>query len=610
MKIISTFVKNDISPNMSKEEKIPFETIQFAGVTFKAINRHQAHEIIGDLTNFQDQKIYNVFEDTWRFPDYEENPIFLLAEDDVEMDSFEMDFSTEEHSDIFILGFIFKGNLKVTKLISSYDTDNSPALIVLGETESVNINLFGSVHYLGGGVKCDALLGEYNHGELFVKGDVTAWLIYSDDMLMHFERFTDVQAIISVNRPDVLICSNVTDADGSILTIENYFPSTHKVSDIAADSFIEFSDYGTAVLDHYHDAFKEGLSILDYDKTEKYAYANFREEFIKMVQVLSELEYVKHIGRISKKVGNNEYSFIPFEYEGKKYSQISEEIGNGFNIKLRALWCHDDEEITLVLEYLYDDGNPKYQWANNETAEGIEMYCVKRAAIEAFEVLTAEPSEDDDDDYDDEDSDDETEYEEYDNSFSLEEYAVQFGNYALPEDLVKLYEFDQKYGSETYSECFGLTITEEKTGIKTWSEEEEFYNSFIEFAGANGSGSSYAYWLIDNDLNNCPIVVFGDEGGIHVVAENIRKLIHILTLDTEISVDFDSAYFYKDDEYYDENENKAEFHEWVKNEFNLDPIESNEETDEIVNQAKEKYKKRLNDFLTKFDIEIGEDEEE
>ncbi|SEO22765.1 hypothetical protein SAMN05444671_0615 [Flavobacterium sp. CF108] len=591
---------------MNKEEKIPFETIEFAGVTFKVINRHEAHTIIGDLTDFNNEKIYNVFEDIWRFPDYEENPIFLLAEDDVEMDSFEMDFTTEEHQDIFILGFIFKGNLNVKKLISSFDTDNSPALIVLGETKTVNLTLFGSVHYLGGGLKCDTIIGEYNHGELFVKGDVTAGLIYSDDMLMHFERFTDVQAIVSVNRPDIMICSNLSDADGNIITIENYFPSTHKLSDIVDDSFIKHSEYGTEILgNNYHeDVFREGLSILDYDKKEKYMYTDFRIQFINRIEVLSQLEYVKHIGRISKKSRTNEYSFVPFTYEGKKYSQISEEIGNGFNIKMRALWCHDDEEITLVLEYLDEDGDTKYQWANNETAPGIEMFCVKCAALEAFEVLTKETS-----DEEDEDDDEETEYQEYDNSFSLEEFSVQFGNYVLPEDLIKLYQFDQKYGSETYSECFGLLIYDDKTGIKTWSEEEEFYTSFIEFAGANGSGSSYAYWLIDKDLNNCPIVVFGDEGGIHVVAENTCKLIHLLTLDTEISVDFDNAYFYKDEEYYEENENKEEFQQWAKKEFNLDPIESNEETDEIVDEAKAKYKKQLNDFLIKFDIEIGEDED-
>ena len=586
-----------------KEEKVPFESILFAGITFRVINRQEAHTIIGNLTNFNNEKIYNVFEDTWRFPDYEDHPVFLLAEEDIETESFEMNFSTDEHPDIFILGFIFKRNLNATKFISSFDTDNSPALIVLGETKTVNITLFGNVHYLGGGLKCDTLLGEYNHGELFVKGDVTAWLIYSDDMLMHFERFTNVQAIINISRPDVLICSNLSDTDGSIITIENYFPSTHTLSDIVKDSFIEYSDYGTEILgNNYHeDAFKKGVSIIDYDKTEKYMYTDFRNQFIKMIEVLHEKEEFKSDGRLYKENSNTKYLFIPFDYEGMKYSQISEEIANGFNIRMRTVWCHDTKEITLVLEYLDEDGNPKYQWANDETVPGIEFYCVKHAAIKAFEILTAESS--------DEDSSDDTEYEAYDESPSLEEFSAQFGKYALPEDLIKLYEFEQEYGSETYSECFGLRITEDKTGIKTWSEDEEFYNAFIEFAGANGSGSSYAYWLIDKDLNNCPIVVFGDEGGIHVVAENTLKLIHLLTFDTEISVDFDNAYFYKDEEYYQENDYKEEFEKWVKKEFGLDPIESNEETEEIINEAKVKYKKSLNDFLTKFDIETGEDDE-
>ncbi|BFM45016.1 hypothetical protein CFS9_36570 [Flavobacterium sp. CFS9] len=589
---------------MTNEEKVPFETMNFAGVTFKVINRHEAHTIIGDLTDFNNQKIYNVFEDTWRFPDYEENPIFLLAEDDVEIDSFEMDYSTDENQDVFILGFIFKGNLTVKKLISSFDTDNSPTLIVLGETIAANITLFGSVHYLGGGLKCDSLLGEYNHGELFVKGDVTAWLIYSEDMWMHFERFTNVQAIVNVGRPDVLICSNLTDTDGSIVTIENYLPSTHRLSDIVNDSFVEYSDDGTEILgnNYYDDFFKKGLSIVDQDKADKYLYTDFRAQFKEAVAYISEMDKFKEDEKLYSSIENTTYLFVSFDYEGKKYSQLSEEIGNGFNIRMRGLWCHDTEEITLILEYLDDEGNPKYQWMNDETINGIEFYCVKRAVIEAFYFLTSEAEEE-------EESEEMEEDEEYDNGFSLEEFAVQFGNYALPADLVKLYEFEQEYGPETYSECFGLTITEDKTGIKTWSEKEEFYNSFIEFAGANGSGSSYAYWLINEDLNDCPIVVFGDEGGIHIVAENTSKLIHLLTLDTEISVDFDSVYFYKDEEYYEENENKEEFQQWVKKEFSFDPLETNEEIEEIVSEAQNKYKKRLNDFLISFDIEIGEDNE-
>ncbi len=588
-----------------KEEKVPFETMVFSGVTFKVINRHEAHTIIGDLTDFKNNKIYNVFEDTWRFPDYEENPIFLLAEDNVEMDVFEMDFSTDEHSDVFILGFIFKGNLTVAKLISSYDLDNSPALIVLGKTTTVNINLFGNVHYLGGGLQCDTLVGEYNHGELFVKGDLIAWLIYTDDMWLHFERFTDIQAIISSGRPDILICSNVQDTDGSVITVENYLPSTHKLSDIVDDAFIQHSDYGNEELGNsYLDVFKDGFSILDYDKKDKYLYTDFRNQFISMVEVLSEKEELKENGKIVRDISGTTYLFIPFDYEGKKYSQISEEISNGFGIRMRALWCHDDQEIMLILEYLDENGDPKYQWMNDENAPGIELFCVKHAAIKTFEILTAEVVEEEDDE------DDETEYADYNNRFSLEEFAVQFGNYKMPKDLIKLYGFEQEYGVESYSECFGLTITEDKTGIKTWSEEEEFYNSFIEFAGANGSGSSYAYWLIDKDLNNCPIVVFGDEGGVHIVAENTQKLIQLLTFDTEISVDFDKAYFYQDEEYYEESENKEEFRNWVKEEFGLDAVESNEEADEIVAQAQKIYKKKFNEFLLKFDIEISEEDDD
>lgn len=46
---------------MSKEDKVPFETIEFAGVTFKVINRHEAHTIIGDLTDFNGQKNLQCF---------------------------------------------------------------------------------------------------------------------------------------------------------------------------------------------------------------------------------------------------------------------------------------------------------------------------------------------------------------------------------------------------------------------------------------------------------------------------------------------------------------------------------------------------------------------
>ncbi|MBE8724603.1 hypothetical protein [Flavobacterium hungaricum] len=585
---------------MEKEKNI-FEKIKFNGVEFIVISRENAHEIIGDLSDFENEKIYDVFEDTWRFPDDEDNALFLLAENDVEMDVFEMDYATEERPDIFILGFIFKGNLTVKKCISSFDTDNSPALIVLGKTTAPNIILFGNLHYLGNGLECETIIGEYNHGELIVKGETTTKLIYSDDMRMRFENFTSVQSIVNLNRPDVSICSRLSDGEGSIVILENYFPSTHKLSDIAADSYVEYSDsydQETFTADYYEKVFKQGLSLIDENKAERYLYQNFRQKFLNMITELSNKDYAASDGSLYYEDDYAKYSFVHFVYEDKNYTQISTTILNGFNIRMRAFLCVDTNEIALLLEYLYDDESTKCQWMDNEDALGIEYFAVKNAVFEAFEILNDEKSfeeTDDEEDYDEEEEDEEDE-------LTLEDLELQFDNRTLPDDLVKLFEFEKEFGAETFSECFRLYIMD-KTGIKTWSEEEEFYTSFIEFATANGSGSSYAYWLTDTDLNNCPIVVFGDEGGIHVVAANTRDFIQLLSYDTEISVDHENAYFYKDEDYYEESENKEAYADWIKNTYGFEALENDEEADRILNTAKEKYKKKLNAFLEKFDIE-------
>lgn len=50
--------------------------------------------------------------------------------------------------------------------------------------------------------------------------------------------------------------------------------------------------------------------------------------------------------------------------------------------------------------------------------------------------------------------------------------------------------FQMKF--DTFSNGFYLNEYN-KTGLKTYSDNPDFYNSFIEFAKANGSGSSYAF---------------------------------------------------------------------------------------------------------------------
>jgi hypothetical protein len=189
------------------------------------------------------------------------------------------------------------------------------------------------------------------------------------------------------------------------------------------------------------------------------------------------------------------------------------------------------------------------------------------------------------------------------NELTFEKFKSQFGIYNLPKDLKMLFDFENEYGAESFSECFYLNAID-KTGLKSWSEKQEFLDAFIEFATANGSGSSYAYWLIEKDIEKCPIVVFGDEGGIHVVANSTKDLIHLLTYDTEIMVDHEGATFYKDEDEYEKSENKKEFVKWAKEKFDFKAIKNDEETEKIISIAKDKYQDKLNSFLVNFGIEL------
>ena len=188
------------------------------------------------------------------------------------------------------------------------------------------------------------------------------------------------------------------------------------------------------------------------------------------------------------------------------------------------------------------------------------------------------------------------------NSITPEIQAV-FGKYQIPNALQLLYAFEAEHGTESYSECFYLKTSTEYN-LDNWCESKEFMNAFLEFATANGSGSSYAYWLIDDNLENCPIVVFGDEGGLHAIANSTPEFMQLLTLNVEISVDWDSAYFYKDDEYYNESDYKEEFAAFVQEIFNLPTLETNEETETIINKAKSIHGENLKGFAKKCGLDF------
>ncbi|WP_343661553.1 hypothetical protein [Chryseobacterium sp.] len=181
---------------------------------------------------------------------------------------------------------------------------------------------------------------------------------------------------------------------------------------------------------------------------------------------------------------------------------------------------------------------------------------------------------------------------------NITEFKENLNLKEIPAELEKLIYFQNTISSfENYSQGFGILI-DKKNGLKSWSTDENFLDKLFPFAQANGSGSFYAIW---NDgtgkpLELMPVVVFGDEGGVHVVAENLLQLLHLLSYDTEISVDFDTAYFYKDDED-DESEDRMEYIKWLKETFHLNPIE---EPDDLIKTAQEKYKAPFDQWIGQY----------
>jgi len=179
------------------------------------------------------------------------------------------------------------------------------------------------------------------------------------------------------------------------------------------------------------------------------------------------------------------------------------------------------------------------------------------------------------------------------------EFKENLGLAEVPSELEKLIYFQNNISSfENYAQGFGVLI-DDKSGLKSWSEDENFLNRLLPFAQANGTGSFYAIWNdgTNKGLNQMPIAVFGDEGGVHIVAENIQQFLHLLTYDTEIWVDFEETYFYKNEKSYEESEDLAEYLKWMKGDYNLDRIET---PNELIKTAQQKHKENFDQWFGQY----------
>ena len=176
---------------------------------------------------------------------------------------------------------------------------------------------------------------------------------------------------------------------------------------------------------------------------------------------------------------------------------------------------------------------------------------------------------------------------------------VFFPRLMVSEQFKSLLQFDRTLEPWAYySEGFEFHFCQEKWVFKAWSDDDVFINSFWEFGMANGSGSTYAFWLNEGEasLINAPIVIFGDEGGVHVVANNFEFFLKLLTFDCEPMVDLDSVDYIKSDDF-EPSEYSHKYNYWLQKKYNISPVKS---VTCIVKQAQERHKQKLDLFMSKF----------
>lgn len=176
-----------------------------------------------------------------------------------------------------------------------------------------------------------------------------------------------------------------------------------------------------------------------------------------------------------------------------------------------------------------------------------------------------------------------------------------------------LKKMDKTFGGENYSGVFFMR--EDETFFEWWLRGESaktieiFKKNFKIFASPDGTGSMSAFWLIgeDDNLDKMPIVKFDSEGGVKIVASDIRDLLKLMSVDDVIGYELEI-----------ENEDDIKkyvkkiliyrpyfmiFRKIMKENLNIEPIKLNcnfiDEFEKIQEKAVKNYRKSFKEWNKK-----------
>ena len=181
----------------------------------------------------------------------------------------------------------------------------------------------------------------------------------------------------------------------------------------------------------------------------------------------------------------------------------------------------------------------------------------------------------------------------------LKEYKKNFHHHEVPVVISRLLEFQNSL-TGPFSRGFELAI-DDRSKLMPFSEKREFLDALCPLGKATAAGSIYALWTREHakDVGDCPVLAFGDSGGVHVVAENALQLMRILTLDAEPMIDAESLIFMKDDGE-TPSPGAHEYAVWLEKTFHLKPVKNVAEVELLVRSAESYLEKPLQGWLKHF----------
>jgi hypothetical protein len=182
-------------------------------------------------------------------------------------------------------------------------------------------------------------------------------------------------------------------------------------------------------------------------------------------------------------------------------------------------------------------------------------------------------------------------------SRQLTQFRKGFRPFAPPEELERLLEFTNGPArGQWYSQGFEIGGAR-KDDLEGYSEAPEFLDGFLPVGKASGTGSQYFLWTVgQRDTAKMPVVVFGDEGGQHVVADNVRDFLVLLAFDAEPMVDHDSAVYFRRTSA-EHSACHAAYVTWLKQTFDL---ASAKNVDPVVERAQARHGAAFEAWFARF----------